>query len=176
MCFIRRDDGEQTPPLTSTLLLPDDLCSSLEANIIELDCKNVGFALRPDKPTLGSIFQLIRREEALGRGPNNSVGEHTHHSDSPQPPVWLQAPESSALAAISLTLATKNRPKLGISHSGLGSEAGSVSAVLRPSLFRIFSWSKFHCFSCHTTADLEVFHMFCLHPDMTPHALSSLFR
>lgn len=49
----------------------------LEANTAKLYCENVGFAVRPDNPTVGSISQLLREEEELGRGPNNSVGEHT---------------------------------------------------------------------------------------------------
>lgn len=56
------------------MCVPVILC--LEANITKLSCKNVGFAVRPDNPTVGSIFQLIRKEEELGRGPNNSAGEH----------------------------------------------------------------------------------------------------
>lgn len=62
--------------------------SCLEAKTTKLPCKNVGFAVRPDDPTVGSIFQLIRKEEALGRGPNNRVGEH--QSPSPHQPAWLQ--------------------------------------------------------------------------------------
>lgn len=76
-----------------SLLSEEDLCASLssclEANITKLSCNNVGFAVRPDNPTVGSIFQLIRKEEELGRGPNNSAGERAS-SPSPHQPAWLQ--------------------------------------------------------------------------------------
>lgn len=70
--------------------------SSLEANITKLYCENVGFAVRPDNPTVGAIFQLMRKEEELRRGSNNSAGEHTHQSHSPHQPVWHHTNQSGS--------------------------------------------------------------------------------
>lgn len=69
-----------------------------------LYCENGGFAVLPDNPSVRSIFQLIVREEDLGRGPNSRAGELIHQFHSPHQPAWLQTqplrPYNSILVAM----------------------------------------------------------------------------